>query len=200
MYFFTHLFISKVLYQHLANEVELNQRAFSYGNIKPDLPSSKRNHHTLEKCLDTVCEYSNQLRNKEMSIEDYSVRLGEICHYISDFFCFYHLSEELHDRKLHHFLYEIRLHMSLFHLKNNFKNELLSSTKEPRKNIESMILEMRMAYFSQIHHMEMDVEYALMASVWICDSIIYFSKYASDLSEESEQILYKFMFAQGGKS
>lgn len=198
MFFFTHLFISKVLYQHFAKEVELDQRAFSYGNIKPDLPSAQRNHHTLEKCLYTVCDYSNQLMDNELSIEDFSIRLGEICHYVSDFFCYYHLNEDLHNRKLHHFFYEIRLHMGLFQLRHAKKNELLPSKKEPRKNIHSIILEMRKSYLSKPKCFERDIEYALLANVWICESIVYFNKYSSDVAKEAEQALNAIMLVKGG--
>ena len=116
MYFFTHLMISKLLYQHFSNEFELNKRAFAYGNIKPDLPSSLRNHHTLENCLFTTCEYSSQLMNEPVSLIHFSTQMGEICHYICDFFCYYHLNEEIHNKNLHHFFYEVSLHHELLRL------------------------------------------------------------------------------------
>ncbi len=97
MYFFTHLFIAKVLYQHFAGEVELNKRAFLFGNIKPDLPSATRNHHTLENCLVTVSERADQLMEEEVSLVDFSVSLGEICHYVCDFFCYYNESNTSDD-------------------------------------------------------------------------------------------------------
>jgi hypothetical protein len=199
MYFFTHLFISKVLYQHFSEEVALDQRAFSYGNIKPDLPSSKHIHHTLENCLYTVCDYSNQLMDDDIPLIDFSTRLGEICHYVSDFFCYYHLNEELHNKKLHHFLYEIRLHISLFQIANKKKYELLPSKQEPGKNIALIILEARKEYLSQPHGTKRDMEYAFMANVWICESIIYFNKYSSNLVKEMNQVLNALLLAEGGE-
>ena len=76
MYFFTHLIISKVLYQHFSKEMELDKRAFAYGNIKPDCPTPQRNHHTLENCFFTVCDYSNILIDEKVSIKNRSIRLG----------------------------------------------------------------------------------------------------------------------------
>jgi hypothetical protein len=145
-----------------------------------------------------TCDYSNQLMDNEVPVEDFSVRLGEICHYVSDFFCYYHLSEDLYNRKLHHFFYEIRLHIGLFRLRNKRRYELLPSKKEPRKNIYSIILETRKAYFSQPQCLKRDIDYAFLATVWICESIIYFKKYSSDLAKEAEQALDEFLIAEGG--
>ncbi len=198
MFFFTHLFISKVLYKHFSKDVELDKQAFSYGNIKPDLPSAKRNHHTLENYLYTVCDYSNQLMDNELSTEDFSVRLGEICHYVSDFFCYYHLNEEIHNKKLHHFFYEIRLHMGLFQLRHTKNYELLPSKKEPRKNIYSIVLDMRKVYLSHPKCFQLDIEYAFLTSVWVCESIIYFNKYSSDVAKEAQKAFEANLFAKGG--
>lgn len=194
MFFFTHLVIADILYQNL--EVELNKRAFSYGNIKPDLPSEKRNHHTLENYLGTVSEYSKQLMENEMTIEEFSVRLGEACHYVSDFFCYYHLNEDLHNKSFQHFLYEIRLHFEMLYLRFRKKYVISPSDKEPRKNISSIILELRKAYLSQPKSYERDIEYALLANIWICESILYYTKNSLQVSKEDKQTLNSILFAK----
>lgn len=198
MFFFTHLFIADVLYQQLHKEVELDRRAFIYGNIKPDLPSTKRVHHTLDHCLTTVCVYSNELMNTEKSIKDFSLQLGEICHYVSDFFCYYHLNEELHNKNCHHFFYEIRLHMELYLLGYKKKHSLLPLKKEPTKNINSIIFKMRKSYYTQPKCLKRDIDYALFVSTWICESIIYFYHYSSDLVKEFEQTLDSFYIVEEG--
>jgi hypothetical protein len=198
MYFFTHLFIAKVLYRYFAVEVELDKRAFSYGNIKPDLPSPYRNHHTLENCLLTVCERANQLTEEEVTQEEFSEALGEICHYVCDFFCYYHLNEELHNKKLHHFFYEIRLHLELFRIRIKQKFKLKPSNMEPRNDISSMILQMRNDYFSQPKSIHRDIEYAFTSTIWVCESIIYYYKYFSVLASEATMALYSFLIKEGG--
>ncbi len=198
MYFFTHLFISKVLYQHFAGEVELNKRAFAYGNIKPDLPSSQRIDHTLENYLFAVCDLTNQLMHEELPAEEFSVHLGEICHYICDFFCYYHVKEELYDKKLHHFLYELKLHHKLLHINLKQRFKVLPSKMEPSQDIYSIVLEMRKAYSSQPKSMMRDIEYAFSTAVWVCESIIYFLKYSSNLTKESEAELYSLLAEEGG--
>ena len=187
------------MYRHFAGEVELDKRAFAYGNIKPDIPSKNRIHHTLENCLFTVCDYSNQLMDEEeTSLEAFSVRLGEICHYVCDFFCYYHLNEEVYGEKLHHFMYELKLHHELLRIWLKHKLKLMPSKMEPRRDIYSIVLDMRKVYFSQPGGMKRDIDYAFEASVWTCESIIYFMKYFSDLTEDVKPELYSLLAAEGG--
>jgi len=199
MYFFTHLFISKILYQHFAGEVELDKRAFTYGNIKPDIPSPDRNHHTLENCLSTVCDYSDRLMDDEVTLLEFSVRLGEICHYVCDFFCYYHLNEEIHNKRFHHFLYELRLHIELFRIRFKKRYKIMASGMGPRKDIQLIILEMRKAYFLEPQCMRRDIDYAFSAAVWTCESIIYHLKYSSILAKEAELALYSLLTVEGGR-
>ena len=174
--------ISKLLYQHFSNELELDKRAFSYGNIKPDLPSLTRKHHTLENCLFNTCEYSSKLMNESVSLVHFSTQMGEICHYICDFFCYYHLNEEIHNKNLHHFFYEVSLHHELLRLLLKKKLKVVPSMQEPRKGINSIILEMRKSYCSQPPCKKKDIDYAFQTSVRACESIIYSLKYSSALA------------------
>ncbi len=199
MFFFTHLYLAKVLYRHFSGEVELDKMAFAYGNIKPDLPSRKRVHHTLENCIFTVSDYSDRLINEETSVEEFSICLGEICHYISDFFCYYHLNEEIHNKKISHLIYELRIHQELWRIRFKQKIKVIPSKMLPRKEIYSIILEMRKVYFSRPQCIKRDIEYALSTAVWACESILYYIKYSSDFLPEVEQELYTLLIAEGGR-
>ncbi len=198
MYFFTHRYIAKALYRHFSGDIDLDRHLFAYGNIKPDLPSPDRIHHTLENCILTVCNLSEQLMDEDVSVRDFSVKLGEICHYLSDFFCYYHLNEEIHNRKLRHAAYELKLHLLLYQLRIFRKINISSSKKEPRRDILSIVAEMRRHYTLEVHSMIKDIEYALSAAVWICESIIYYSKYSADLANEAEAALEALLVAEGG--
>lgn len=188
MYFFTHLLISKILYRHLSLEVELDKRSFAYGNILPDLPSQSRIHHTLENCLFKACDNSKQLMEEDMSIKNFSARLGEICHYVCDFFCYYHLSENIHNKRLHHFFYELGLHYQLLLLYYSRRIHLDKSHLEPKGDLRSIILDMRKLYFSLNPSMKRDIDYAFLSSVWTCESIIYFLKFPSALPGQENSI------------
>ncbi len=198
MYFFTHLFISKVLYQHFAGEVELNKRAFAYGNIKPDIPSKNHKDHTLENYLNTVWDLTNQLIQEDLTVEEFSVQLGEICHYICDFFCYYHVLEEIYNNKLHHFYYEIRLHYKLMSMNIKQRYRVPPSNLEPRKDICSMVLEKRKAYFSQPTSMLRDIDFAFSTAVWTCESIIYYLKSSTNPMQVIKDEFYSFLAEEGG--
>lgn len=199
MYFFTHLCIANVIYQNISNEIPLDQKAFFYGNIKPDLPSSNRVHHTLESCLYKVCDEANQLMEPDLQTQDLSVRLGEICHYVSDFFCYYHLEENLHNQNIRHFFYEIRLHLYMKWIILRKTSTFTPLKKEPKENIPSMILEMRKQYMAHPRSLKRDIAHAFWTSMWICQSIIYFRKYTWDFFDEVEQALETFFLSEGGK-
>lgn len=193
MFFFSHLYISKALYRYFAGGFELNQRAFAYGNIKPDLPSKYHCHHTLENCLFTAYHMSNRLLDEETDKNERSVILGEICHYVCDFFCYCHLNEELHNKKLKHLIYEVKLHF-MFH--KSFPEQrfmILPSQREPRLDITSIILELRKKYISQTADTNRDITYSLLAVTWVCESIIYGrkNKITQEMNRAMPAIIYK---------
>jgi hypothetical protein len=187
MFFFTHVFISKALYQRYNDLMKLEEKDFTYGNILPDLPSKDRVHHTLENCLFTTLNKANILLNKKQSTKLYSVQLGEICHYICDFFCYYHFNESIHDKKLSHLLYEMRLH---HYIRKNYPNKnymVLASNKEPRSDISTIILELRKEYSMKPKTMKNDIEYALYAMVWVCESLIYYKEIYKDTIDSNRK-------------
>ncbi|QAT61901.1 MULTISPECIES: zinc dependent phospholipase C family protein [Tissierellales] len=193
MFFFTHLFISKELYQHFSGEMKIDRRAFAYGNIKPDLPLLKHDAHTLENCLFIVCDKFNRImEEEETSSEEFSMELGEICHYVCDFFCYYHLSEEIYNKKIRHFLYELRLHFKLYIIRFTHGFTMSPSKMKPKRNIVFIVTEMRKAYFSQPDSMKKDLDYAFLSTIWICESIICYMKHSSNASEKTELALHSY--------
>lgn len=184
MFFFTHLYIAKVLYRHLSQQFPLDQHAFSYGNIKPDLPGEKDKHHTLEECFVTMCDISNRLMEGKLAVKDFSVGLGEVCHYVSDFFCYYHLNEELHNKNLKHFIYEVWLHLELIRKHKQYSYKVFSKNMEPRKDILSIVFDMRLFYYINPRGLRRDIDYAVLSSVWISESIICNSKNSLDIQGE----------------
>ncbi|MGB8450740.1 MAG: zinc dependent phospholipase C family protein [Anaerocolumna sp.] len=200
MYFFTHLFISKTLYKHFSGELSLDKKAFAYGNIKPDISrESLHISHTLENYLFFVNEQAKQLIEKETSVKKFSINLGEICHYVCDFFCYYHLDEEIYNKKLHHFFYELRLHYELYKLYYRHKIKISSTLKEPRKNISSIILEMRRDYFLEPDSYKRDIAFAFHTTIWACESILFYMNYPSVLMKESEIETKSLLPVEGGR-
>jgi hypothetical protein len=174
MYFFTHLFISKTLYRYLKREVELDKNAFAYGNIRPDISKDMHTSHTLENYLFIVNDRANQLINNKVTKHEFSIQLGEICHYVSDFFCYYHLNEDIYNKMAHHFFYELRLHLEILKMRTKHKIKLNPIEKKPRNNITSIVLDMRKDYMAEAKSYEKDMNYAFLATLWACKSILYY--------------------------
>lgn len=177
--FFTHIAISKLLYKHLNGFVELDRRAFVYGNIKPDMTRKcLRNPHTLQNYLIAVCSSADDLMNKKVSLQEYSYELGEICHYVCDFFCQYHVDEEIFHKFKAHFLYELKLHFEL--MKNTSNINLKHNMNTAKANIALTIVELQKEYSKNPATMKKDIDYAFLATMWICEVISCYSAHSVD--------------------
>lgn len=186
MYFFTHLFISRMLYAKFKDEAALNRWAFAFGNVKPDLPPDCfGERHTLENTLFIVYDRANQLTGQPLSKTEFSIKLGEVCHFVCDFFCHYHLSESLHKQIFPHLIYELSLHIRLYVLRFLGKNALLRDVRPPVKSIAAMIYELRREYMQGKKELKKDILYALDASACTFKSILQQVKYRPDAAWES---------------
>lgn len=112
MNFFTHISMGKSIYKHLCKEFPLIENAFIYGNIKPDL--EHLSPHLYQTHNYYVMEQIKKLSNFEGTLQEFSTSLGEICHYICDFFCIYHQDESRYHKLHKHFLYEMKTHYTFY--------------------------------------------------------------------------------------
>lgn len=113
---FSHIIIGNLLYEYVKKEygICLEKRSFIRGNYSPDfsikLITSK--HHIEEKLEFVENEFTKlaavSLESADIS-KDYSKRMGIICHYLTDFFCYAH-SEHFSGNTADHVLYERTLH------------------------------------------------------------------------------------------
>jgi len=196
--FLSHIAISKILYKNLKNNNELDEAAFVYGNIKPDLsPRCLQNPHTLENFLITVCRNADDLINNEVSLKEYSLELGQICHYVCDFFCQYHLNEVIYHNFIDHFYYELKLHFVLMKITSQINIKL--GINDVNKNISSIIMDLRKEYFAKPEAINKDIEFAFSAAVWICESVSYFSSHSTNTILENEVEPYPSLAIAGGQ-
>ncbi|MEI6100360.1 MAG: zinc dependent phospholipase C family protein [Eubacteriales bacterium] len=173
MNFVSHLFISRVLYKYFKSEIELNGWAFAFGNVKPDLPPACfEARHTLENYIAKVNERTDQLANGELTLKEFSVKLGEVCHFACDFFCYYHSNLKLHKKNIFHFIYEICLQLQLNLLQLKKKLKIPIDSGKPYNNFFAFIFEMRHMYFTEARSMKKDIEYALRAANGIFETIL----------------------------
>lgn len=165
--------------------MNLDKRAFIYGNIKPDITCKLlRNPHTLENYFLIVCNSAEKLMNSKVSIQEFSFELGEICHYICDFFCQYHIGDEIFHKFREHFIYELKLHFEL--IKNSSKINISIEIMAAKRNIALIIMELRKQYSENPDSMSKDLEYAFMATMQICESLYYFSSNYTNQCENQE--------------
>lgn len=192
MYFFTHLYMSDILYQHFKNMIYLDQAAFSYGNIKPDLPWNKLGHHTLESSLPSVLRLKRKLEKEDLTLKDFSTSLGELCHYLSDFFCYYHLNEEIHRQHIKHVKYELQQHIKLYQTHYNMRYKIRVTSHPYIYDIASILLYLQTEYLTHPHSMIKDIDYAISASVLIGEAIIKNIKFPTIFQEENPGLNLSF--------
>jgi len=133
------------------------------------------------------------LKNEEFTVHDFSINLGEICHYFSDFYCYYHLNEHLHKKNLKHFFYEISMHMSLITYKFE-KNNFIDSPESPdsldipdaptatlENSINFSFTTMFKLYSERPNSMKKDMDFALSTSLMICEKVLEKVHFSSSL-------------------
>ena len=125
MNIFSHIIMGEMLYKSLRkNNIKVSKIAFVYGNIKPDVKiEMEKIPHYKKDIYDTfqkdILEFqSTKVESRSEFNSELSVKLGVICHYISDFFCFAH-SENFNNTTWNHFKYEMQLY---FYMKKHMKS------------------------------------------------------------------------------
>jgi len=135
----THKILAQKLYQELS-EVStpqiLYRKSFIWGSMRPDfvresIPHFKsRGDKQFYKKCGSFINNMNQLNQREFSGE-----LGQIFHYIGDFFCQAHNKKLLVYNKRHHFLNEIHLQKFIKNIKNNFFDISMRNMHENSRGI-----------------------------------------------------------------
>jgi len=180
----THLLISNILYKYLSNSMgfKVDRLAFAYGNIKPDFNDKEiKCPHTLEESINSVNKYAEKLMRKNISIQEFSMSLGVICHFTCDYFCIYH--REGNDKKgiFEHLFYEICLHIRL--LKLLLKGNLNSNNDEILEDtVEAIVVKLGEKYNLEPKGLNRDINYALLAvkgisKLIVCSTQLYYNQY-----------------------
>ena len=88
----THRLIGENIYQSvlLNNKIRLDKRWLIWGSVLPDLmPKYMKQKHFFSVSYDYILNMIEKLYNdsNNISMKEFSIRLGIITHYVSDFFC-----------------------------------------------------------------------------------------------------------------
>ncbi|MTI46925.1 zinc dependent phospholipase C family protein [Sporosalibacterium faouarense] len=174
MIVFTHRLMAKVVLDSLENmfNIKLDKGSFTYGNIKPDIDkSSIKQSHTKPDALTFIIEQIDTIesqQNNDMTIKSLSLEIGIINHFLSDFFCSVHNNDITNILDLFkHLKYEISLHRKFKKIKSNIKLETLCKDVPDIMfgNIIDTILAMEKEHLESVGNMEMDIYFALKASI-----------------------------------
>lgn len=112
--------------------VAFDRKAFYFGNLKPDLKGeylSKRHYPSLmfEEVMQKLRTFIENFRVEAVNGVKLSEALGEICHYITDFFTFPHNDTIYEHGLLAHYIYEKRM---AFGIKDHVQTQSVSAFAE----------------------------------------------------------------------
>ncbi len=112
----SHIRVAHLLLHYVEQNcgVTFDQSGFVYGNLKPDLTGTyltKRHYPSLmmDEVMEKIRVFVEKYKIKPENSRELSVDLGEICHFITDFFTYPH-NDDIYDHNLlAHYIYEKRI-------------------------------------------------------------------------------------------
>lgn len=180
----SHTRVAKLLLAHVEERcgVTFDETGFLYGNLKPDLTGTyltKRHYPSLmyDEVMEKLRTFLQTYIIGSYNGYELSVDLGEICHYLTDFFCYPH-NDDIYDRNLlMHYIYEKRICLGLRHRLNAAKFSAWADPIVPAPTIdelESRIeqLHHRYKYYTVHHCIENDIEYITQVVTILLLSVI----------------------------
>ncbi|MGM0410971.1 MAG: zinc dependent phospholipase C family protein [Bacillota bacterium] len=121
----THILLGKELYKYFLEEnIKLSKFWLALGSIKPDFTNDEINHYKDES-IKLFFEKFSKLHNLDpkKNKNKFSLKLGELYHYVADFFCYAHNNKYMKENYSKHFKYELSLNSYAYKKRKNlFKN------------------------------------------------------------------------------
>ena len=124
--------------------VTFDSSGFVYGNLKPDLTGTyltKRHNPSImmDEVMDKIRAFTEKYTIGPVNGRELSVDLGEICHYMTDFFTFPH-NDDIYERNLlAHYLYEKRVALVIRRRMTEDKFEQWASPIIPPVTVDALI-------------------------------------------------------------
>lgn len=170
----THILIANIVYKYILNKThfKLEYMTFAYGNIVPDFDKNNfKFDHTVEGSLNIINKNAFELMKSHASIDEFSMALGVICHFVCDYFCLHHTKDYWKQDPLGHLIYEVSLHLNL--LKCLIDRNLNISYKcKKEKDLMTMVMKLRKKYAKEPKGLMADINYSIIAATSICELII----------------------------
>lgn len=170
----THLIICNIIYKYLLKKTKTNldYRSFAYGNIRPDIEKGYINcEHIFDKSIEAIDAYAEMLIYSNISLKEFSMGLGVICHFVSDYFCLYHQKQYWKKDPAAHGIYEVSLHARLmkYILKNSIK---VNYSCMEEKKVSVIVKKFRNKYEKEYSSISKDIRFSIAASAAVSEMII----------------------------
>lgn len=112
----SHIWVANLVMDYVEQTcgVTFDTSGFLYGNLKPDLKGTyltKRHYPSLmmDEVLEKIRVFTQKYKIGPTNGRELSVDLGEICHFMTDFFTYPHNDDIYEHNLLAHYIYEKRI-------------------------------------------------------------------------------------------
>ena len=164
---FSHYKMGCLIYDQL-NCPDIDKFAFASGNVSSDIVYSlKKLSHYSDNCMLIIKRLSEKLiedlNNNLLSKYQYSYRLGQITHFIADYYCYAHDVKRYQKNLWSHMVYEVVLDYKL-HAADSFDHKVslvqANSLKQLLVNLETLHCE----YINVANTYMVDLNYIVNSS------------------------------------
>ncbi len=172
MNIFAHTIIANSTFDLLEQDygLVLNRRQFVLGNLIPDLsPKFKRPVHRYKNWAPIVFNMIDSASEDDMSVNQLSLQLGCVSHFLSDFFCLAH-TEDLYRGQIEHLDYETRQYNAFRQIVGK-KSDFTPVFESIRGSKLTSYIESNHHSFKEIGFDKISFEDELRNSVSVCASV-----------------------------
>ncbi|MCX7614628.1 MAG: zinc dependent phospholipase C family protein [Clostridiales bacterium] len=151
----------------------VHRPAFYFGNILPDTsPKMKRPVHRIENWGQQINQMINELETKDFgSSRRFSIKLGIVCHFISDFFCLAH-NDPYYRRQLVHLIYEAKQAKKFLSLREKPIDADLPSSIPSDMDASSYLSRRYEEFITQDISFEKELNYSVEVCAVLCSILI----------------------------
>ena len=171
----THFILAKNLYEYFEKrKLKLSKFWLIIGSLKPDFISDDINHYK-DKSISIFYKKYNKLTktSPEKKIKEFARELGELFHYIADFFCFAHNDQKMKNNYSLHFKYEWQLNKFAYKTDKAYKIKINPADLEILKFTLPEIIEYRHKnYLQRKQNFKKDLSSSFKTSILLTNKLL----------------------------
>jgi len=167
------------IHDHFAkNDIWLSKMALAWGSMKPDFIEGDISHFK-DETMENFYQQFDQLKsvNPDQKPYSFAVKLGELFHYITDYFCRAHNDPELEPgtlwEKITHVFHELKLNQYAQNMHPDFFKKELEEKFVYRNDLETFIEKEHKEFLDRDYSFENDIDSAFRISVLMTNKLIY---------------------------